>query len=191
MKTPSSSLPSDNGPWLPFKNNGGSAGLLRGGKGTTWEGGMRSPCIFYGPGLLKNGLVSGLGSTMDLFTTFSSLAGVELSDDRIIDGVDLSGTLLRGEASPREKILYYRGTELFAARYLSHKAHFIIQGAYGELGPRVDLDYPHLYNLDHDPSEKFDVAEENPEIVKEINSLVEKHNAALIRGKDQLADRQR
>ncbi|HET8737587.1 MAG TPA: sulfatase, partial [Pricia sp.] len=56
---------SDNGPWLPFKTHGGSAGLLRAGKGTTWEGGMREPAIFWGPTTVQPGRVDGLGSTLD------------------------------------------------------------------------------------------------------------------------------
>ena len=66
---------SDNGPWLPFKLNGGSAGLLRAGKGSTWEGGMREPGIFWGPGRIKQGVITDPGSTLDLFTTFSKMQG--------------------------------------------------------------------------------------------------------------------
>ena len=127
---------SDNGPWLSFKLNGGSAGILRAGKGTTWEGGMREPGIFWGPGLIKPGLVSGLGSTMDLFTTFSILAGAKIPEDRIIDGYDLSETLLHGDPSPRNKLFYYRGTDLYAVRLGDYKAHFITQGEYGQFGKK-------------------------------------------------------
>lgn len=180
---------SDNGPWLPFKNNGGSAGLLRAGKGTTWEGGMREPAIFWGPGLIKPGLVNDLGSTMDLFTTFSSMAGADIPDDRIIDGMDLSGTLLNRSASPRKSILYYRGTELYAARLGDYKAHYITEGAYGQFGDRKVHDTPILYNVNKDPSEEFDIANENPEIIQQINALVEIHKSNLVKGKDQLGER--
>lgn len=181
---------SDNGPWLPFKNNGGSAGLLRAGKGTTWEGGMREPAIFWGPGLIKPGLVSELGSTMDLFTTFSSLAAVEIPNDRIIDGKDLSQTILNSEASPRKSILFYRGTELYAARLGDFKVHYITQGAYGEFGDRKEHNPPLLYNLSHDASEKFDIAKQHPDIIEQINALVESHKSYLVRGKDQLVERE-
>ncbi len=129
---------SDNGPWLVFGTHGGSAGLLRAGKGTTWEGGMREPGIFWSPGNIQPGVVSGLGSTMDLFATFSALAGVPLPDDRVIDGMDLSGVLFRGEESPRESIIYYRGRQVYAARRGEYKAHFITQGAYGQFGQMVE-----------------------------------------------------
>lgn len=181
---------SDNGPWLPFKTHGGSAGLLRAGKGSTWEGGMREPGIFWGPGLIKTGLITDMGSTMDLFTTFSNMAGVEIPKDRIIDGHDLSKTLRNGDASPRQHILYYRGTELYAARLGKYKAHYITQGVYGEFGERQEHDTPILYNLNNDPSEKFDIAKDNPKIITQINALVKEHNSNLIRGKDQLAERE-
>ncbi len=181
---------SDNGPWLPFKTHGGSAGLLKAGKGTTWEGGMREPGIFWGPGLIKPGLVSDIGSTMDLFTTFSSLAEAELPKDRIIDGKDLSQTLLNRKPSPRNSILYYRGTDLYAARLGDFKAHFITQGAYGEFGEREVHNPPLLFNVSQDASEKFNIAANHPEILEQINELVKDHKSNLIKGKDQLAERE-
>ncbi len=181
---------SDNGPWLPFKLNGGSAGLLYAGKGTTWEGGMREPTIFWGPGHIRPGVIDDIGSTLDLFTTFSKMAGASLPDDRIIDGVDLSATLLEGKESPRDKMFYYRGTELYAVRLGDFKAHFVTQGAYGEFGERQEHDPPLLYNLSHDPGEKFDVGEQHPEMIRKINELVSRHRSKLVLGKDQLADRE-
>lgn len=181
---------SDNGPWLPFKTHGGSAGLLKAGKGMTWEGGMREPGIFWGPGLVKPGLVSDIGATLDLFTTFSALAGVQLPKDRIIDGKDISETLLQGKPSTRKSILYYRGTELYAARLGDYKVHFITQGAYGEFGGRKIHNPPLLFNLNHDASEKFNISVEHPEVLEQINELVRDHNSNLVRGKDQLIERE-
>ena len=181
---------SDNGPWLPFKNNGGSAGLLRAGKGTTWEGGMREPGIFWGPGTIKPGLITDMGSTMDLFTTFSTMAGAKDIDDRMLDGIDLSETLLHHKPSPRKSVLYYRGTEIYAARLGDFKAHFVTQGAYGEFGKRQEHETPMLYNLSHDAAEKFDIAQEHPEILEQIQKLVDAHKSNLVIGKDQLVDRE-
>ena len=181
---------SDNGPWLPFKNNGGSAGLLRAGKGTTWEGGMREPCIFWGPGIIAPGLILELGSTMDLFTTFSRMAGVEIPEDRIVDGMDLSETLRFGRAGPRGSVLYYRGTDLYAARLGNYKAHFITEGAYGQFGDKQIHNPPLLYDLGKDPSERFNIAGQFPGVIDEIKALVAAHNANLVRGKDQLAERE-
>lgn len=181
---------SDNGPWLPFKTHGGSAGLLRAGKGTTWEGGMREPCIFWSPGKIKPAVVTGLGTTMDLFPTFSAMAGVPMPDDRIMDGVDLSGTLLNNEPSPREGVLYYRGTSLYAARLGDYKAHYITQGEYGMFGGKEEHETPVLYNLSQDPSEQYDIAEDHPEIIEKINAFVKEHQSDLVVGEDQLADRE-
>lgn len=180
---------SDNGPWLPFKEDGGSAGLLRAGKGSTWEGGMREPCIFWGPGNIEPGLVTEMGSTLDLLPTFSKMAGAALPEDRIIDGVDLSPTLKNLEASPRNSMIYYRGSELFAARLGDYKAHFITQGAYGINGERIDHDTPQLYNLSHDPSEKYEIGAGHPEVIEQIQAMVNEHKSKMVMGKDQLEAR--
>ena len=81
---------SENGPWLEMGKEGGSAGILRGGKGSTWEGGIRVPTVIWGPGYIKSGVVDDIGTSMDLFSTFSYLADVEIPNDRIIDGNNLS-----------------------------------------------------------------------------------------------------
>ena len=181
---------SDNGPWKLFKNNGGSAGLLKAGKGSTWEGGMREPGIFWGPGIVKPGVVTDLGSTMDLFTTFSKMAGASIPNDRIIDGIDLRETLQNLNPSPRQSILYYRGTDLYAARIGAYKAHFITEGAYGMYGDKQEYAAPLLYNVNHDPSEQFDIALDHPEIIQDIEQLVADHQSKLVRGVDQLKERE-
>lgn len=179
---------SDNGPWLSYGINGGSAGLLKAGKGMTWEGGMREPCIFWSPTNIKPAVVTELGTTMDLFSTFSALAGVPMPKDRIMDGFDLSGTLLRGEPTPREGVFYYRGTQLYAARLGDYKAHFITEGSYGQFGKKEVHNPPLLYNLNVDPSENFDLGASHPEIITEINAMVNEHQSKMVKGKDQLAD---
>ncbi len=181
---------SDNGPWLPFQQNGGSAGLLKDGKGTTWEGGMREPAIFWAPGKIKPGVITDIGSTMDLFTTFSKMAGAEMPSDRIVDGVDLSATLFNGAPSLRKSMLYYRGTELFAARLGPYKAHFITRGAYRQSEERMEHPTPLLFNLDHDPSEQYDISASNPEVLQQIDAMVAQHRSNLVRGQDQLAERE-
>nr|WKN35407.1 sulfatase [Tunicatimonas sp. TK19036] len=180
---------SDNGPWLSFKEHGGSAGLLYAGKGMTWEGGMREPCIFWGPGNIKPGVISDLGSTLDLFTTFSSMAGVPIPTDRIMDGYDLSGTLTQQKPSPRDGMLFYRGTHLYAARLGDYKAHYITQGSYGMFGGKKVHQTPLLYNLNVDPSEKYDIAAEHPDILQKIDAFVKEHQSDLVAGSDQLVDR--
>jgi arylsulfatase A-like enzyme len=181
---------SDNGPWLSFRTHGGSAGLLRAGKGTTWEGGMREPCIFWSPSKIKPAVIADLGSTMDFFTTFSAMAGVPVPEDRIMDGVDLTATLFHKKPSPREGVLYYRGPTLYAARLGDYKAHYITQGAYGMFGEKKTHQTPILYNLSHDPSEQYDIAEDHPEVIEKIDAFVKAHQANLVRGEDQLAERE-
>ena len=117
------------GPWLPYDTHGGSAGLLREGKGTTWEGGQRVPGLFWG-GSVKPGTISDLGSTLDIFPTFLDFAGIDNINDRIIDGVSMKKTLTNHVSSQRKSILFYRQREIYAARLNDFKAHFITQGAY-------------------------------------------------------------
>ncbi len=181
---------SDNGPWLSFGRNGGSAGLLRAGKGTTYEGGMRVPGIFWGPGYVKPGVVYEIGSTMDLFVTFSQMAGVDLPTDRILDGADLGPVLLKGEKGKRETLFYYRGTDIYAVRYKDFKAHYITEGAYGDFGEKEIHNPPLLYNISVDPSETENIAEKYPEILQKIDSVVRIHQQHLIKGPDRLAERE-
>jgi len=107
---------SDNGPWHMYKVQGGSAGLLRDAKGSTWEGGMREPTVFWWPGHIKPAVIMELGSTLDLLPTFATLCHAKLPDDRTIDGVDLAGVLLHGDTSARKDMVYYHGDEVFALR---------------------------------------------------------------------------
>ncbi|UCG56871.1 MAG: sulfatase-like hydrolase/transferase [Phycisphaerales bacterium] len=179
---------SDNGPWLTFNEHGGSAGLLREGKGCTFEGGMREPTIFWWPRKIKPGLVSDMGATMDLFTTILTLAGAEVPSDRVIDGLDLSPVMFGAGPSPREVMFYYRGAQLYAARKGPYKAHLITKPAYGK-GKAVHHDPPLLYHLGHDPSEKHDISEQNPEIIADILQEIVRHLEKLEPGEDQLAKR--
>ncbi len=170
---------SDNGPWLIRNQNGGSAGLLRAGKGSTWEGGMREPMIAWWPGTIPAGRVSAeLGCTTDILATICTLTGVQLPKDRTLDSLDLSPLLLGTGDSPRESVLYYRGRQLMAARLGPWKAHFKTQDGYGQ--PKYEEhDPPLLYNLEHDPSEKYDVAKAHPEAISDIRRLVAEHEAGL------------
>jgi arylsulfatase A len=177
---------SDNGPWLTQRLAGGTAGLLREGKGSTWEGGMRVPCLAWWPGKINPGTVNmDLACTMDLFTTFLALAGAEIPSDRIVDGVDMTGLLLGTGPGGRDSFFYYRGTRLFAARQGPFKAHYITRSAYGKDQPEKH-DPPLLFQLSHDPSEQFDVAKSHPEVLASIAREVERHRAEMVPGKPQL-----
>jgi arylsulfatase A len=175
---------SDNGHWHIFETHGGFGGLLRGAKGGTFEGGMRVPAIFWG-GKIKPGVVMELGTTMDLFPTFCKLAGVEIPGDREYDGYDISPLMFGTGPGQRQTVYYYRGTEVFAMRHGSYKAHFITQGEYG--GPsKTKHEPPLLYNLDIDPSEKYDIATDHPEIITEIKKVLEEHKATIVPVENQL-----
>jgi len=183
---------SDNGPWLPFETHSGSAGLLREGKGTTWEGGQRIPGIFWGAGI-KPGVINDLGSTMDIFPTLLEMSNTNMVDDRIIDGISIKNTLLKHEPSKRETIFYYRSREIYAVRYGEYKAHLITQGAYNYpkgSDEKIVLDIPLLYNLNIDPSEKYNIADKNSEILLEIDKIIEKHKKNLKAPNDLLKDRE-
>jgi arylsulfatase A len=179
---------SDNGPWLIFNELGGSAGLLREGKGCTYEGGMREPCVMWWPGKIKSGVVCDMGATMDLYTTFLTLAGAEVPSDRVVDGLDLSPALFGTGPSPRKTMFYYRGTKLYAVRKGPYKAHFFTRSGYrGD--KEVHHDPPVLYNLEHDPSEKYDIFKQHPDVIEDIQKEVARHRANLKPGEDQLAKR--
>ena len=176
---------SDNGPWLTMLSHSGSAGRLRDGKGTTWEGGMRVPAIFWWPGKVQPGTVTGLGSALDLMPTFASIAHAEMPSDRVYDGVDLSPTLFADADSPRDTLFFYRFTDVFAVRRGKYKAHFSVYGAFGGDG-RTDLDEPELYDLENDPGEQYNIADDHPEIVAELRALVEAQAASVLPVENQL-----
>ena len=181
---------SDNGPWLVFDQHGGSAGLLRDGKGTTWEGGMREPTIFWWPGTIQTGVVTDMGSTMDLFPTACKLAGADFPADRIMDGVDLSPSLFEEGEGLRKTMFYYRRTELYAVRLGLYKAHLITESAYTGDNNLVYHNPPLLFHLGHDPSEKYNIAEDHPDVIASIMQEVERHQAELVIPESQL-DRKR
>ncbi|MGA0041400.1 MAG: sulfatase-like hydrolase/transferase, partial [Pirellulales bacterium] len=171
---------SDNGPWLTFRDHGGSAGPLKDGKGTTWDGGMREPTIVWWPGTVPAGRVSSeLGTTMDIFVTSVALAGGTLPGDRVLDGVDLSPTLLHEQQSPRGDVMYYRGTRLMAVRQGAWKAHFMTQESYTGNNELVVHDPPLLFNLEVDPGEQWNVAEAHPDVVAAITQLAATHRAGV------------
>ena len=168
---------SDNGPWLTMLTEGGRAGLLRMGKGTTFEGGMRVPGIFSWPGKIQTGTVSGIGSTLDLYRTIAAIAGADGS--RGVDGFDLSDVLFSGAQSPRNELAYYRAGELYAYRVGMWKLHLRTEGAYGQ-GPELAVhEPPLLFHLGRDPSERFDIASEHADIVHMIRQKIDAHQAGL------------
>jgi arylsulfatase A len=179
---------SDNGPWLIQGEAGGSAGPLKDGKGSTWEGGMREPGIAWWPGRIPQGIVTHeMACTMDLFTTSLKLAGAEVPTDRVIDGVDIRPLLFGKGASQRPPFFYYRGTQLYAVRKGPFKAHFVTRSGYGP-DPAVPHQPPLLYDLGHDPGERFDVASSHPDVLADFDKEVERHRRTVMPAKNQLEE---
>jgi len=177
---------SDNGPWLTVGLGGGTAGLLKNGKGTTWEGGMRVPGIAWWPGTIEpGGITHALGTTMDFFATAAGMGGQTLPEDRIMDSVDLMPVLQDPNQNVRDLVYYYRGTKLFAVRKGPWKLHYITQSAYVGDSP-ITQEPPALYHLDHDPSERFNLAGQHPAIMESIEEEVRRHREALVMAPSQL-----
>ncbi|TDB67325.1 sulfatase family protein [Arundinibacter roseus] len=170
---------SDNGPWAIFNEHAGSAGLLYGAKGTSYEGGVRVPAIFWGPGRVKPGVVSSMGSTLDLLPTLCRLAGATLPNDRVYDGFDLSGVLQGTAANPRKDMYFYHGSKLFATRQGDYKLYYYKNNPLGYPAKVEKLDEVQLFNVQHDPSEKYNLAAKHPEIIKQIEQQVKAHTANM------------
>jgi arylsulfatase A len=162
---------SDNGPWLLLQEYGGSAGLLYEGKGSCYEGGMREPFIAWWPGKIPANVTNeALASSMDILPTFASLANIDLPKDRSYDGVNIQDLFFGKAQKIRDVIYYYNSEQLRAVRKGPWKAHLITQASYTKDKPEV-RNPPLLYNLETDPSEKYDVGAQHPEIIKELQDL--------------------
>ncbi len=174
---------SDNGPWLTQGRNGGCAGPLRGGKGTTWEGGMREPTIACWPGHIAAASVcDAMMSEIDVLPTLVGLAGGHVPTDRKIDGVDV-WPLLAGQTrvSPHEALYYFNGNRLEAVRSGSWKLAIAPQGTGMPKGAAQPVKHtgPRLYNLDRDIGERNNVAAQHPEVVERLLKLIEHIGADL------------
>ena len=181
---------SDNGPWLLFKTHGGSAGPLRAGKGTTFEGGQRVPTVIWGPGVVTSGVIDQMGATLDLLPTFANLAGAEVPSDRKMDGYDLSPVLTKKTASPRKDFYYWAFAELHAYRNQKYKIHIKQREPINYGGSTIVLERPELYDLNADISEKYNIAETSPDVVSDLMGNLESHlKDVQDRIPDQLAGR--
>jgi len=167
---------SDNGPWLIKGEHGGSAGPLRAGKATTYEGGIREPFIARWPGQIPAGTVCRQPAiSLDLYVTCLRLAGVSPPRDRPVDGKNIL-PLLKGKGRSPHDILYFHiGENLFAVRAGRWKMH--VRGREGK--KRVQLDQPELYDLRTDIAETTNVADKHPKLVKRLQSRIAKFEAEI------------
>jgi arylsulfatase A-like enzyme len=120
-----------------------------------------------------------------LLPTFSKLASANLPNDRVYDGYDISPVLFGTGKDPRNVVYYYRDTQVFAIRMGDYKAHLITQPEYGSESTTVH-ETPLLYNLNVDPSEKYDIADKHPEVIAEMKKILEKHQAGIVQVENQL-----
>jgi arylsulfatase A-like enzyme len=157
---------SDNG---PDKGSTGSAGPLRGQKHTVFEGGMRVPCVMWGPGRIPAGATCGeVASTIDLLPTFAALAGGKPPADRAIDGRDIRALLFgeSGAKSPREAFFFHDGNgALRAVRSGRWKLH---------VSPRIAL-----YDLGAEIGEQTDVAAAHPDAVGRLRGMIDAFGAEI------------
>jgi len=171
---------SDNGPWLGMGDHGGSAGPLRDGKGSAFEGGQRVPTVAHWPARIEPGSVqNSLISQVDLMPTFSALAGVGLPTDRVIDGQDITH-LLTSETQRKDQQFYYMSagdSSVAAYRDGDWKLKLSRKGYPKLIEPILKMDrYSHglmLFNLKDDPFEKNDVAAQHPERVAVMQGSID------------------
>jgi arylsulfatase len=189
---------SDNGPWL-IKNkdfadghlpsdHGGSAGPLRSGKVSTFEGGVRVPCIVWGPGRVPEGQsCDSITSTMDVLPTLTALSGAEVPTDCVIDGEDIRH-LIHGEldkANSDKAYFYYLRVHLQAVRQGKWKLQ--LQREKEPIGAaphsknrhiapadRIGFDDPFLIDLESDIGETTNVADQHPDVVGRLLTLAER-----------------
>lgn len=176
---------SDNGPWLNYGNHAGSSGGLREGKGTSFEGGQRIPCIMQWSGVIPSGAVCDkLSSSIDLLPTFAAISGAKLPELKI-DGVNIM-PLLRNEAkaNPRTSFYYYyRVNDLEAVSDGQYKLifphtyrcyeNFIPDndGRPGKVNEYHKLDEKMLIDLRRDPGERCNVIGQHPDVVEQLERM--------------------
>jgi arylsulfatase A len=172
---------SDNGPWLAKGENGGFATPLRGGKGGSYEGGMRVPCIMRWPGKIPAGTTSReIVVNFDLMPTLARIAGAEVPSDRIIDGKDITDLMFaKPQAkSPHEAFFYYSGNRLHAVRSGKWKLKVptTLREEYSEY---LKIENPEtvipraLYNLESDPGEQKSVLADHPDVAERLQAMIE------------------
>jgi arylsulfatase len=181
---------SDNGPWLNFGKHAGSSGPFREGKGTSWEGGVRVPCIMRWPAQIPAGSeCDRMTATMDVLPTLAAITGAPLPQQKI-DGVNILPLLKRiQDSNPRDHLFYYYGKQLQAVRQGRWKLHFphgyrsyegVEPGKGGLPGPYAHSETGlELYDLENDIGEKHDVADKYPGVVERLTALGERARKEL------------
>ncbi|MDQ8189295.1 sulfatase family protein [Roseibacillus persicicus] len=181
---------SDNGPWMTYGNHGGTVGPLRGSKGTSWEGGVRVPCVMRWPSRIQPGQVrDDLWATIDILPTFAALLDVPLPEHPI-DGVNAWPMISGEKEGPvQEAYFYYYGQNnlesmrmgpwklIFPHKWRDERSQPGKDGLRGTyLWPEAGLE---LYNLEDDIAEFINVIEQHPDVVARMQKLAEEMRADL------------
>jgi arylsulfatase A-like enzyme len=176
---------SDNGPWLSYGDHAGSAGTLREGKMTTWEGGMRMPCLMRWPvHIPPNTVCREPAMTIDMLPTLAKLTGAEMPQHKI-DGLDI-WPLISGQPgakNPHRAYYFYWNNELQAVRsgrwklHLPHTYITLADTPAGKGGQPAKYDQAKtplaLYDLEKDPGEHNNVADQQPDVVSRLKHMAE------------------
>jgi arylsulfatase A-like enzyme len=143
-------LPADNGPY-------------RGGKGMLYEGGTRVVALANWPGWIKAGEVKEVMHVVDMFPTLAGLAGASDKKGKPLDGLDVWLTISEGNPSPRHEVVY--NIEPFRGG--------VRQGDWKLIWRTPLPSALELYNVAQDPYEKANLAEQNPQIVAQLQKRIE------------------
>jgi arylsulfatase A len=183
---------SDNGPWLSYGDHAGSAGPLREGKGTCFEGGIREPFLARWPGRIPAGTVCREpAATVDVLPTIAALVGAPPSS-LPIDGNDIRPLLFGepGARSPHDALFFHYGPgQLQAMRsgrwklLFPHTARTMLGQGPGKGGvPGKYRDLPvglELYDLEADPGETTNVATQHPDVVRSLQAKADAFRGEL------------
>jgi arylsulfatase len=186
---------SDNGPWLSYGTHSGSAEPLREGKGTSWEGGTRVPCLMRWPGHIRAGAESqAMLMTIDLLPTIAGRLGAKLPAHQL-DGLDVWPLIAGqpGATNPHAAYwTYYENNQLQAVTsgdgqwklQLPHGYRTLAGKPGGQEGrpaayQQRKLLAPELYHLVTDVSETKDVSAAHPEVVQQLLAEAERARAEL------------
>ncbi|MBT5018811.1 MAG: sulfatase [Planctomicrobium sp.] len=173
----------DNGPWLQFKHHGGSAGPLREGKGTTFEGGQRVPCLIRGPGIPAGTVCDKLTGTIDMLPTIAAITGKPLPEGKKIDGINVS-KLWNGSCddSLRNEFVYYTSQGVLEGiRQGDWK--LLVKKPRGNRNRQNKQATPEptkfLFDLSQDVGEQNNQAQSKPELVKKLQQRMEELDAEI------------
>ena len=167
----------DNGPWLPFKHHGGSAGPLREGKGTTFEGGQRVPCLMRGPGIPAGSVCDELTGTIDVLPTIAAITGQPLPNEKEIDGIDVSDLWMGKAREPlRDEFLYYTSQGRIEGIRNGNWKLLVKRPRNRNRAANTRV---LLFDLGSDLAEQNNVASENPDVVSKLRSRMEQQDAEI------------